>query len=69
MKSISNYIYTVRIQNVHYLQNKIIETNKSFHSPLECSEQVPSIASALSDTTIEGGTSSSTAIPDKYVDS
>ena len=36
---------------------------------LECSEQVPSIASALSDTTIEVGTSSSTAVPYKYVDS
>jgi hypothetical protein len=69
MKPISNYIYTVQKQIVHYLQNKSSKRTGLFPLLLECSQQVQSIVSALSEATVEGRTSSSTAVRDKSVDS
>ena len=72
MKPISNYkcIYTL-YENKMYIIYKTKSSKRTglFTLLLECSEQVPSTFSVLSDTIIEGGTSSSTAVPDKSVDS
>ena len=72
MKPISNYkcIYTL-YENKMYIIYKTKSSKRTglFTLLLECSQQVQSIVSALSEATVEGRTSSSTAVRDKSVDS